>query len=229
MKKTSKYFFSILFFVFYLISGYSQELRVKGIRFGVDISRFALLYFAPERTNYEVSADFEIKRNIYPAIEYGTQSVNLKKSTYNYYSEGTYVRFGTDYNFQKNVKENAYDMIFGGIRFGMATFTHYAENITIENNYWGNYFYGSVAKKNLKAYWIEASAGVRAELFKNFFMGWSLRGRILIKKTGDEYMYPYNIPGFGKGNKKSRLGFNYSLYYRIPIYKEKMKETKKTK
>jgi hypothetical protein len=101
--------------------------------------------------------------------------------------------------------------------------SHSADNIAVNSGYWGNYTDGSVAKNSIKAYWIEIGMGLRAEIFKNFFMGWSFNGRIMIKKSKDIYMDPYNIPGYGNGSKKSAIGFNYSIYYRIPILKEKIK------
>jgi hypothetical protein len=42
----------------------------------------------------------------------------------------------------------------------------------------------------------------------------------MLYKTEDEIMDPYKIPGYGKGKSKSVLGFNYSLYYKIPLFKK---------
>jgi hypothetical protein len=111
-------------------------------------------------------------------------------------------------------------MFFGGIRYGYAFFNDYADNIIIKDNYWGN-FTGDLYKKSLHASWVEFVAGFKVELFTNFFLGWSLRGRVLISKTKSERPDPYWIPGFGKGNAKTSVGFNYSIFYNIPLYKTK--------
>jgi len=226
MKKTLKYFFStyVLFFLF--LSVYSQTERIKGLRLGIDLSRFSLYYLEPSRTCFQLSADFEVIDNLYPIIEYGQQTVDLIKPTYNYQSKGSYYRIGADYNFLTSKAHNQYDMVFLGLRFGTANMSHSANNITVDtiHSYWGQYSDGMVPENNIKAYWIEVTPGIRAEIFKNFFMGWSISGRIMLKQGKEYYMDPYNIPGYGNGSSKTGMGFNYSIFYRIPILKEKIKK-----
>jgi hypothetical protein len=229
MRKILKYFFSISVLCFLFSASYSQSERIKGLRIGVDLSRFSLYFIDPGRTGFQVSADFEVIDNLYATVEYGQQKVSFtEKDTidrikYNYNSDGSYYRIGVDYNFLKYKMQNQYDMLFLGLRFGSSEMTHSADNITIFSPYWGNYTEGSVPEKHLNAYWTELVAGVRAELFKNFFMGWSVSGRLMLKQDKDDTIDPYNIPGFGNGSKKSGFGFNYSIYYKIPIFKEKIK------
>jgi hypothetical protein len=211
------------------LSGYSQTERIKGLRIGIDLSRFSLYYIEPARTCFQVSADFELIDNVYATVEYGQQQVSLvKKDTseiiiYKYSSSGSYYRIGADFNFLKPKANNPYDMVFLGFRFGSANMNHAAENILVTSGYWGNYSGGAVPKNHINAYWIEFDGGIRAEIFKNFFMGWSACGRIMIHKDKDEFMDPYNIPGYGKGSSKTALGINYSIFYRIPIFKERSK------
>jgi hypothetical protein len=202
----------------------SQEVRIKGLRIGYDLSRPAIQYVETGRKCFEFSGDFELKQNYYITAEYGQQQVNLIKTTYDYSSDGFYARVGLDYNFSKKKAEvDHYEMVFGGLRYGYSNYSHLAENIIIEENYWGTQMYGAVEANNLSAHWFEVVAGIRGELFRNFFMGWSFRGRVMLWQKEGSGMYAYNIPGFGKGNKKAQLGFNYSIYYRIPIYKTKKK------
>jgi hypothetical protein len=234
MKKTLRYFFSIFFLLLFLASANSQTERMKGLRIGFDLSRFALYYLEPERKCYEISADFEVVHNIYPIIECGWQTVILKKTiqdemAYNYNSKGTFYKIGLDLNLLKNKGQNKYDMVFIGFRGAFANMNHSADNISVNSGYWGNYTGGIVSKNSVNAYWAEVVGGLRAEILKNLFMGWSLSGRIMIEKSKDIYMDPINIPGFGKGNKNSAIGFNYSIYYRIPMFKEKVKPVEEKK
>jgi hypothetical protein len=182
-----------------------------------------LYYFQPERTGYEFSVDYELKLNYYPAFEFGLQNIKLDEPTYYYESSGFYFRLGLDYNFQKNLAFDQYEMVFFGFRYGFSRQEHSADNIIIENDYWGDYYAESVPKSPFAAHWIELSGGIRAELFRNIFIGWSIRGRLLLVQTKDAAMEPYYIPGFGKGGKRVSLGFNYSIYYRIPLLKVKSK------
>ncbi len=213
-----------------IVSVYSQTERIKGLRVGYDLSRLSFYISEPERKSFEVSADVETLNNLYPTIEYGQERVaetfKPNNSQYDYSSQGYYYRLGADYNFLKIKGSSQYDMLFLGLRYGFAKMYHSANNISVVNGYWGDFSGGEVPKNKINAYWSEAVFGIRAELFKIFFMGWSLRGRIMISKTHDDQMDAYNIPGFGKGNKWSGFGFNYSIYYKIPIWKEKLKPAK---
>ena len=58
---------------------------------------------------------------------------------------------------------------------------------------------------------------MRAEVFRNFFMGWSVFMNIKFYQSGTPEMDPYNIPGFGKGENRVAVSFNYTLSYRIPV------------
>jgi hypothetical protein len=223
MARILKYFFSV--FVISLISCgmYSQTYRTKGLRLGMDISRFSLYYFDPGRVAYEFSGDYEIKRDLYLTGEYGMQTVNLAKPTYNYYSKGDYYRIGFDRNFLKYDNPDDYDMAYLGLCYGISNLKHSADSIKIPENYWGIVpdLY-NFQESNYSAQWIELVAGLRTELFRNFFIGWSIRARFLVTHTKDQHMDPYNIPGYGSGQKKSTMGFNFSIYYRIPFYKKEV-------
>jgi len=225
MKRILKYFFSLLTILFFVIPTFPQEepvkekYRIKGPRFGFDLSRLTLYYFEPERTAYEFSADIEVSRNYYPVVEFGIQEINLEKSIYNYQSEGYYFRLGLEYNFQQNLEIDQYEMVFFGFRYGFSKQNHSADNIIIEDEYWGDYIAGSISESSFYGHWLELSGGIRAELFKNFFVGWVVRGKLLLVKSKHTNMEAYYIPGFGKGNKRLSLGFTYSVYYKIPLFK----------
>jgi len=225
MRKISGYFFSLLMLLLYSAAGFSQTdtNRTVSLRIGFDVSRLSLYYFQPERKALEFSGDMELYKNVYPAIEIGWNNIALKKdSLYNYYSNGLYSRIGVDYNFLKPESINDNEMFIMGIRYGFSLFNNLANSIRIKDNYWGN-FNGDISRKSLSAHWVEFVAGFRTELFKNFYLGWTLRGRMLLAKTKDNETGPYWIPGFGKGSAKSAVGFNYSIFYSIPLYKMKHK------
>lgn len=220
MKKILKYFFSIG--VLFLISGslFAQTQRTKGLRIGVDLSRFSFYYLQPEREGYEFSGDFEVKRDLYIVGEYGIENVTIEKESYNYKSEGYYFRAGFDRNFLKSENPNEYEMVFGGIRYGYASQEHLAENIFIQNPYWQMNPISTIPATKCNTHWMEVVAGVRAELFWNISIGWSVRGKIRLANSGYGNLIPYNVPGYGNGAKKSNLGLNFSIYYRIPLFKQ---------
>jgi len=224
MNRMLPYITGILLFLGSILPCSAQEGRIKGIRFGYDLTRPALKYFEPERKGFEVSVDYEVKQNYYLTLEYGQQEVNLSKPGFSYSSDGNYGRMGLDYNFSKKKKEvDHYEMVFGGLRYGFATYSHLAEDIIMTENYWGVQTIDELQGNDISAHWFEVVAGIRGELFKNFFMGWSFHGKVMIWQKQGSTLYAYKIPGFGAGNKKAQLGFNYSIYYRIPLFKTKNK------
>ncbi len=75
----------------------------------------------------------------------------------------------------------------------------------------------------LSAQWAEFVAGVKAELFSNFYLGFNFRINYLIaNKEPSEFANLY-IPGFNKKYEGNfGVGFNYTISYFIPIYKKKI-------
>jgi phosphoribosylformimino-5-aminoimidazole carboxamide ribonucleotide (ProFAR) isomerase len=59
-------------------------------------------------------------------------------------------------------------------------------------------------------------AGIKVNVYKNFYMGWSLRYRIRMNIKKAEHTEPWYIPGFGKNNS-TNLGVTYSLIYKLPF------------
>ncbi len=224
-KKILKYFFKTVLLLLFINPLMSQEGRIKGLRIGYDLSRILLPYIDTTRSAFEVSADFEVKPYYYATAEYGQQQVNFTNEWYNYSSDGYYFRLGLDYNFLgKKIAVNQYEMVFGGFRYGYASYSHSASNIYVPDNYWGDVTLPALEPVTLFAHWFEITGGIRGELFKNCFIGWSFRARLMIYQHNDEVMYPYFVPGFGQGDRKSAIGFNYYILYRIPFYKVKAKE-----
>ena len=75
-----------------------DTLRTFGPRFGVDLARFLYLLADPPERSAEVSADFEVYKNIYPVVELGYSSISESTELFDYASGGSYFRAGADYN-----------------------------------------------------------------------------------------------------------------------------------
>lgn len=231
MKKTLKFFFSLLFLIIVMMPMKAQEgMRVRGPRISYDLGSLTLLYFDPDRMLYTVSVDYEIKQDVYPVVDLGYQHVKINRDNYLYSSSGMFARIGTDMNMLNYDKQvDVYEMMFVGARYGFSLFHQQAENITIPDPYWGDFSGGLDGKQSLHAHWISLVGGMRAEVFRNFFMGWSVYVNIKFYQSGPGDIEPYNIPGFGKGGNRATATFNYSISYRIPMqqYTPKIKARKK--
>ncbi len=221
-KKILKFIFSFLL----LISStglYAQEKEWNGISVGCDLSKFVVPFIDTTRFGWEFSGDFEILKDLFIAAEIGSNSTNFIKNGYKYSSDGGYTRLGVDYNFMKHVDSESKDKMFVGLRYGFTTFTHNASDIIITDTWWGDYKGGEVEPTWLAANWLEVGVGIRSRLFNNFYLGWSARMRIKLGVSDDKIMQAYFIPGYGNPWNNTSVGFNYSIYYKIPIYKRTVK------
>jgi hypothetical protein len=231
MKKTLKYSFSLLALVVVMFQLNAQDgMRVRGPRISLDLASLRLLYFEPERMVYTISVDYELKQDIYSVIDLGYQNVKINRDNYHYASRGMFTRIGADVNMLNYDKQvDVYEMMYVGGRYGFSLFNQQAENITIPDPYWGDFRNGQIEKQQLHAHWISVVAGMRAEVFRNFFMGWSVFLNIRFYTSGGKDFDPYNIPGFGKGANRATATFNYTISYRIPMqkYTPKIKARKK--
>jgi len=224
MKKISKYIFSLLLSLALIIPEVkAQEREWNGISIGCDLSKFIVPFIDTTRLGWEVSGDFEIIKDLFLAAEVGSQSTNFINKGYTYSSDGVYTRLGADYNFMKHIDTESEDKMFVGLRYGFTTFAHQASNISITDSYWGDFKGGQTVSTWLGANWLEVGAGIRERLFNNFYLGWSARIRIMIGVSDDDVLEPYNIPGYGRPLNNTAAGFNYSIYYKIPLYKRVIK------
>ena len=193
-----------------------------GLRIGLDISRFTLLYFQPYRTDVTVQADMQLNKRLYAAIETGFNRTSHSDSNYTYKGNGQYVTIGVDYDFLKKVDKNEKNMVYGGIRYGFARNSYEVPAYLIKNDYWGTEIQGAYPKTNMTAHWIELVLGLRVEVLKNFFLGWGVREKIMISNSAGKEFPPIVIPGFGSGTKKSQFDVTYSVSYYFPLYKVKI-------
>ncbi len=202
-----------------------QEMNAQkqGISIGYDFSGLFVKIFQPYQTTGEVSINAGAFKKFYYTVEAGLLKINDKETNFNYYADGKYIRAGFDYNFYKRKTPDENNMIFIGLRYGLSSLNHSADSITIVSEKWGNYKIDSIPNAKVSAQWIEIAAGIRVEIVRNFSMGWSGRLRFRTHTTGDEKVQPFIIPGFGSGYSNITLGFNYSLYYTIPLRKYQKK------
>jgi hypothetical protein len=186
------------------------------LRFGVDLSRFVLPYISDfNQSGFELNADTELKYKYFPTVEAGYSKLTNKTEVLNYQSEGSYFRVGLNYNMLNYKQRFDRNIFFIGARYG---FTAYSQEITeaIIKNEWGT-INTSVPTENLSAHWLEGVIGLRGEIFKNFYMGYTIRIKQIVSRAEYGDVHPYWIPGFGKGSKSTSIGMSYCVFYAIPI------------
>lgn len=226
MRSISGYIISTLLLLWLLPSLHGQDthgthdtLRTYGPRIGINLAPFVGYFTDPRIIGAEASLDFELFHNIYPVFELGYSDLADSLDEVSYHSTGGYARLGIDYNLLNLGDRSQHHAITVGLRYGTSIFRHKAENIRVESNYWGDFLLESY-ENNLNGHWIELVGGLSAELAKNFFLGWSVRYKILINPDMDPQMVPLLVPGYGDGSMNRVFGFTYSVMYKIPLLKK---------
>lgn len=229
MKFMLKYIFS-LFAVFISLNSFSQDTtkvvypQRYGLRVGVDLHRLSKSFYDDDYKGLEIVGDYRLSRKFYVAGELGNENNTVDDDRFNFTTKGTYFKVGFDYNAYENWLDME-NMLYAGMRVGVSSFSQTLNHYTIYDptNYYGENTINSGEKFNgLNASWIEVIGGVKAELFSNLYLGFSVRLNYLISEKEPNNFANLYIPGFNRTYEgKFGAGFNYTLSYFIPIYKKK--------
>jgi len=222
MWRTFAYSFSLLFILnFGWIQVQAQDtipIPLK-IKVGMEVSGPAIYYSDKNILNAEgyISVDLNEKR----AVMFAAGYLNYKYSQYNYtyLNKGSFIRAGIDFNLLKPDKSLGKYWAGIGLRYGLSRFNSEVPSFEKEN-YWG-ITTSSIAKRTNWGHFVEVSPGVRAEIFRNFSMGWSISLRMLIYTGAGKDLRPVYFPGFGDGTKTISAGMSYFIVWNIPYKKIK--------
>lgn len=235
MKHMSKSIFSIILIISVSLTALSQETKQKsdtikipqryGLRLGLDLHRITKSFYDKNYKGLEIVGDYRLTKKIYIAGELGNEEKTKQDDQLNYSIKGTYFKVGFDFNAYENWLDME-NMIYIGLRAGFSSFS---QTLNTYNIYEPKSFYGvstidSGQKWNgLSASWIEVVSGLKAEVFNNVYIGFSVRLNYLLSNKEPEGFANLHIPGFNKTyeNSKFGAGFNYTVSYFIPLYKSK--------
>lgn len=228
--KISRILSFILNSIFLLLihSANAQEVAVEkekltnenGLSFGIDLAPFIITAFDSDRKGVEFVARYLFKKKWFVIGELGFENVGFEDVHYDYNSNGGFLRLGADYNFFKVDEPGNNDNITFGLRYGIGTQSHESPRYTILDDYWGDYT-GKFGLSSVTSHWVEFVGGIRTEVLKNFYMGWTIRLKTLMAVGNSNELKPYTIPGYGRGDKSVNLGFTYTLEYYIPFKKRR--------
>ena len=207
---------------------FEDKRLLNGVRVGVDIAGIAYGFIANNENfklenKYEINGDLGIKR-WFMTLDLGTAKfTSIDADTIynnsNYESSGSYYRVGADYRISKSAKS----FLFFGGKFGQAFMNEDVQyqifkipfnDVIVSNPIKDSY------QRPLSPKWIELTPGVKVYIWKNFYMGYTIRLKFLIPSKKYKDYPPMYIPGYGVGNRNSNIGFSFHLMYRIPFGKD---------
>lgn len=207
-----------------------KYLDTYGLRIGTDLIKASRNFWDKNYTGFEVSVDYRLDKKKYIAVEFGIEDKFTEEDQLSFTTKGMFIRAGLDYNVYENWLDMN-NMIFVGGRYGFASMsqTLNSYNIYETSSYFPNQtIYPNTTTNALSAHWLEFVAGVKAEVAKNLYLGFTFRMKLLLAQKQPEDFENLYIPGYGKkfsGNIGA--GFNYSVSYNIPLFKKYNKKEPK--
>ena len=191
-----------------------QKLTFQGVYLSADVFGYIYPLFVKDKYySTDISATINIGNRFFPVVEAGFGHTHMVSQLYEigYSTRAPYYRIGMDYNVQhKNGRPN---YIYLGGRIGYTDFDYSVNAPALKDPIWGNEVPIQFTDVSCRAIWAEAVGGVRAEIFKNIYMGWSLRYKYPIHKNPITNGGPWYIPGFGASSKTA-----FSATYTVSYY-----------
>lgn len=202
----------------------------NGLFVGADIWGVAGKMLGSDFSSGEVMACLDIKHRYFPTVEIGYGSTDTWNDFGIHYKTGApYFRIGMDYNTLYKKKHG--HMLLVGARLAASSFKYDIMTPSLNDPIYG----GSFGNPNLEdavwgeaqpgfnhpgmkgsMMWLEISVGIRTKVYKQIYMGWSLRYRSKLSASTDTYGNPWYVPGFGKFGS-STLGITYTISYQLPV------------
>ncbi len=237
MKYMLRFIFSLSFLCVSLLVNAQTKDTVKvmyperyGLRLGTDLHKIARSFYEKDYRGFEVVGDYRLTKRFYIAGEFGNEDKTVDDDRLNFTTKGSYFKVGFDYNSFENWLDME-NMIYVGMRYGVSSFSHTLNSYKIYDptNYYGeNVVISGEEFDGLTASWLEVVGGIKAELFNNLYMGFSVRLNYLVSNKKPEGFDNLFIPGYNRTyDGKFGAGFNYTLSYFIPIYKKNKTTTVK--
>ena len=196
----------------------AQQPLFQGVMVGVDVYGFLNQALGSDIRTTEVSLEANLLNRFFPVVEfgYGSMDTTNEETEIHFKTSAPFFRLGLNYNvFYKKPELPGYMTV--GLRYGFSSFEYdvQAPNLTDPN--W-NHTQVPVDYTGVKSKvgWLEAVAGLRTNVYKDFYLGLNVRYRSRLSMTQNENSEPYYIPGYGRG-KTSNFGITYSIIYKLPF------------
>jgi hypothetical protein len=190
------------------------------IRVGVEASGPAMYFADKNILNTEAYISIDLNEKYSPTISAGFLDYKYSQYNYDYTNKGAFIRIGTDVNLLKPDKSQGKYWAGLGLKYGLSLFNSEVPSFKHEN-YWGSVS-SSVPRMTAWGHFLEISPGVRAEIFKNVSIGWTVSMRMLLYTGTGKDLRPIYFPGYGNGGKNVTAGLSYFLVWNIPYKKIKV-------
>ena len=202
-----------------------------GLRVGVDLQNIVTSFTNSNFQGIEFNADYRLSHKYFLAAEFGNQEKTSNEISVSTTGKGSYIKAGIDVNVHKNL-QGLRNLIFVGLRYGFATYSQELNSFSIattENFFGVDTRNEGRREEGLSAHWLEVIAGLKAEVFNNVYVGFSVSIQRKIAEQEPDGFGSLFIPGFGTTNDfgEFNAGYRFFVSYYIPLYKRNKKIKKK--
>jgi hypothetical protein len=194
------------------------------IKVGLEVSGPALYYSDKKILSTEAYISADLNEKVALVAGGGSLRYSYSQYNYEYQNKGIFARLGADFNLLKPDKSLGKYWAGVGLHYGINRFNTEVPAFR-DSNYWG-LTTSSVPQKTAWGHFLEVTPGVRAEVFRNITIGWTLSLRMMLYTGTGNNLRPLYSPGFGNGAKRVTSGVSYFIVWNIP-YKKKQVIIKK--
>lgn len=183
---------------------------------GIDLFHPVVNHFQGDRSAFEAEFDYYLHNEFYGAMELGWGGSTVNYVDLKYTTTNTFMRLGFNKTVLARDNPRDWDMMFFGLRLGIADVKRSAFSFMIIDSVWGNTRDSSIARKPpFLAVWLELTTGMRVAMTKDLFAGWNLRGKFMMNGKSFSDLAPLYIAGYGRGDKNTSFDFNVYISYAI--------------
>ncbi len=162
--------------------------------------------------NGQVGIDFA---NNLLFVDFGAQKTIREGDSYNYTNEGTFYRIGIETNVLKN-RSDANGLTLG-LRYARSRFS---DQMQISDDFGFGPVTLDQSNSAVKSGWLELTLGLNVRVYKQIYFGYLVRYKVYKSNNGVGMLIPYDLPGFGKNENDSTVGFDYYVRWVLPFGKE---------
>ncbi len=189
--------------------------KPTAIRFGTNLIRFGRTAFDTNHSSWEVTGDMDFHKYMLE-VSYGRESEKLNTDGFDYENNGSFLRIGGDINFIKDKAEG--NALVLGLKYVRGT---YDESFKFDDSdliFNANEAF-ELTNESLNSRWLEANVGMKVKMWEQLYVGFYFRYRFNRVVKGDREFGTYRIPGYGLEERRTIVGFDYYVFWRIPFKK----------
>ncbi|MES2730715.1 MAG: DUF6048 family protein [Bacteroidota bacterium] len=188
-----------------------SRFKPSGVRIGTDLLGIGYSIADRKQFRYEINGDIDIHK-YFLTLDYGFSRYN-RADTMTYHNDGHYFRIGADINLLK--PDEFGNVVFLGLRYGHSFFNDDIQFTPTIDQYYGAVKPIQAHNNGIQAQWGEVVFGVKVQVIKQFYLGFTGRYKMGMSQNGKGDFGPAIVPGYGTASQSSTFGFNYQLFYLI--------------